>query len=225
DTMWMIWQQSGAQIFDRNGRPDLTNPEFRKFILKWRRWEEMGVFAEWNWGNFSDLMKNGTYASYIAPDWWVFQVNAAAEEGRYRFKARALPLYTHGGPRTSSWGGTFLAIPKTASDPARLKEIIEYLAYDREMLIEQYRTGGMIPVLRSTWDDPVFHKPDPRFGGQRLAELQTALSWESPVINVGDGFWEAVEEFKNIYPEIQCGDLTVEEGLRRVQETVLRRIR
>jgi arabinosaccharide transport system substrate-binding protein len=115
NTMFIIWQQSGAQFLDENGKPNFTSPEFTTFVEKWLDWVETGAFCMWDWGNFWILLKDGTLCSYVSPDWWVSQVNAAVEEGTYEWRVRDLPLYDEGGPNTSSWGGIFLAIPKGTS--------------------------------------------------------------------------------------------------------------
>ncbi|HEQ72553.1 MAG TPA: carbohydrate ABC transporter substrate-binding protein, partial [Spirochaetia bacterium] len=92
DTMFMIWQQTGADILDREGRPQFTHFRFKMFLSKWLYWRESGVFTNWDWGNFGALLKNGTLCAYISPDWWMSQVNAAAEDGTYEWRVRELPL-------------------------------------------------------------------------------------------------------------------------------------
>jgi len=226
DSMWMIWQQTGAHILDREGRPQFNNFRFKMFLQKWLRWQESGVFTDWDWGNFGALLKNGTLCAYTSPDWWVGQVNAAVEDGAYEWRVRELPLYVGGnGARTSSWGGSFLAIPKTVKDPERIYEIIEYIQYGNpEILVSRYDIGGMLAPVAGIWDDPVFHQPDPRFGGQKLGELQTRHAMDTPRVNAGDVFWDAVADFNEVYPLLASGELSINEGLARVQETAEARL-
>ncbi|RPJ08245.1 MAG: extracellular solute-binding protein [Spirochaetaceae bacterium] len=122
-TIFMIWQQTGADILDTSGRPQFTSREFTAFIRKWREWVASGAFYDWDWGHFSNLLSRGILASYPAPGWWVFQTDDAAREGKYQFRVRPLPVYREGGPRSASWGGVFMAIPKTASDPASSRSL------------------------------------------------------------------------------------------------------
>jgi arabinosaccharide transport system substrate-binding protein len=226
DTMFMMWQQTGIQIFDSSGKPDFTNPEFKTFVSKWMSWRESGVFTAWDWGNFGAYLKNGTYASYLAPDWWVSQVDQAAKEGKYRFKVRPLPVYRKGGPSTASWGGSFLAIPRTAKDPELSYKIIEYMQYgNRESMVNRYKTDKMVAPDWKVWDDPVFHQPDERFGGQKLGEIQTTIAWEIPSVNMSDVFWEALTDFGENYPEMLNKKMSVEQGLKKTQEAVLNRMR
>ena len=226
DTMWMIWQQTGAQILDKDGKPILTNDKFKAFVSKWLEWKATGVFTNWDWGNFGALLKNGTLASYTTPDWWVSQVNAAAEDGTYQWRVRDLPLYTGGnGSNTSSWGGSFLAIPKTVKDLDFMWKLVEYMQYGNpEVAVTRYETGGMLAPLPDAWSDPVFSQPDPRFGGQILGELQVACAKNAPEVNAGNIFWDVVGDFNEQYTEIASGKISVDEGLQAAQEQALQRL-
>ncbi|HEQ71246.1 MAG TPA: extracellular solute-binding protein, partial [Spirochaetia bacterium] len=140
DTMWMIFQQTGAQFFDKEGNPLFTSNKFKAFMVKWFEWRSLGVFSNWDWGNFNKLLKDGTVCSYTSPDWWVSQVNAAVEDGRYEWRIRDLPLYPGGnGSRTSSWGGSFLAVPKTTKAPNFIFKLVEYMQYGNpNIAVERY---------------------------------------------------------------------------------------
>ncbi|MGA2141175.1 MAG: extracellular solute-binding protein, partial [Brevinematales bacterium] len=165
DTMWMIWQQTGAQIFDKKGNPTFTSKDFVAFVKWWKAQYATGVFTAWDWGNFSSLLKAGTLCSYTSPDWWVSQVDAAAKDGTYKFKVRSLPLYGKSAVPTSSWGGSFLAIPKGNKDVAGVYAIIEAMQYNKDNLLKRYPTSGMLPPFASIWGDASFKVADPRFGG------------------------------------------------------------
>jgi arabinosaccharide transport system substrate-binding protein len=222
-SIFHIWQQTGVDILDASGTPRFTSPEFTDFLKKWRGWVASGAFGDWDWGKFGALIANGTIASYTSPDWWISQVDSAVHEGKYQFRVRPLPVYREGGPRTASWGGTYLAIPKTAYDPALLYEIMEYMQYDTEAAIKRYGDTGMVPPVPDAWYDPVFHQPDPRFGGQKLGELQVELSREMPVMQTGDIFWDAINDFTEYYTVMDAGRITLEQCLQRTQDAAMAR--
>ena len=225
-TMWMIWQQTGIQVLDEKGRPTLDTPEMQKFVKWWIDKINSGVMCNWDWGNFGALLANGTMASYTSPDWWISQVDAAVETGKYEFRVRDLPLYSEGGPRTSSWGGSFMAITKLAKNPEKLYQIIEYMQYEEEYLHIRYRDAKMLPPLSTVWDHEVFKQPDPRFGGQKLGLLQIELAKEIPWINTGDIFWDAVSiDFNTQFTEIAAGNISVEKGLKEAQARALKRLK
>ncbi len=222
DTMWMIWEQTGAQILTPDGTPQFTSPAFKAFVMKWLSWIDTGVFTQWDWGNFGALLQSGTLASYTSPDWWVSQVNTAAKEGKYTFKVTKMPAYSRGGVQSASWGGTFMAIPKGTKDPAFIYKMIEYMQTNLAGLKVRFQTSFMLPPFASLWSDPVFQSPDPRFGGQKLAALQVQVARQMPVITTGDVFWDAWREFNQVYTEIETGKVSVDEGLQRAQEATLK---
>ncbi|HEQ70963.1 MAG TPA: extracellular solute-binding protein, partial [Spirochaetia bacterium] len=223
DTMYMIWRQSGADLLDAAGHPVVDGPAFKSFLDTWLEWRKSGAFGPWDWGNFDRLLADGTIAAYPAPDWWVSRVDPAAEEGTYTFKARPLPAYRPGGATASDWGGSFLAVPRSAQDPEFLFQVMTALRYDREQLIQRYTEDGVIPAWRDAWRDEVFHRPDPRLGGQRLGELQTAAASNLPPVVTGDLFWDAVKTFNQQYTEIIAGNVDARQGLADAQAAVLER--
>jgi arabinosaccharide transport system substrate-binding protein len=224
NTMFMIWQQTGANILDANGNPTFTSPKFKAFVNKWLEWVDTGAFCMWDWGNFGALLMNGTLCSYTSPDWWVPQVEAAADDGTYVWKVRDLPVYSAGGPNTASWGGTFLAIPKGTEDPDLIYQIMEYMQYDPSSVKSRFETTGMLPPFAEVWDDPIFKQPDTRFGGQKLGELQVECARNMPSVNSGDVFWDAISDFGKYWTEIMSGTMTVDQGLQATQNEVLERL-
>jgi arabinosaccharide transport system substrate-binding protein len=227
NTMFMIWQQTGSQILDKDGKPTFTSPEFSAYVTKWFDWYKTGAFTAWDWGNFKALLANGTLASYTSPDWWVPQVTLAATgvdgdskvEKKYEFRIRSLPVYKKGGPTSASWGGSFMAIPKTTKDPAFVYKVIEYLEYDPGALKARWETS-MLPPFQEVWSDPMFQAPDSqkRFGGQSLGQIMIAGAKTMPKINSGDIFWDAINDFGEQYTEMATGKVSVADGLKKVQD-------
>jgi arabinosaccharide transport system substrate-binding protein len=222
-TMYMMLQQSGAQILDKNGKPAFTSPEFKAFMNKWLGYLKTGTMCSWDWGNFSALLQNGGMASYASPDWYTEKVNDGAKAG-VQFKARPLPVFKKGGPRTASWGGTFLAICKLAKNPDQLYKVIEYMQYSNAIKY-RYRDTGMLPPNMALLDDPSFKVPDPRFGGQKLGELQVQMAREMPGLNTGDVFWDAINDFNEEYTEIVSGKKSVDDGLKAAQAKTMARLK
>jgi arabinosaccharide transport system substrate-binding protein len=222
DTMWMVWQQTGGQILSKDGKPSFEDPAFKSFVEQWIKWYNTGVFTGWDWGAFGMLLKNGTLAAYTSPDWWISQVFDAANEGKYQFRVRALPYYKKGGPRTASWGGSFLGMIKTAKSPDQLYKIMEYMQYDETAFLKyRWPLTQMLPPFSSVWNSPTFNQADPHFGGQKLGALQVQCAKEMPSVNSGDIFWNAVTEFGNVYPDMQSGKISVDAGLKKVQAKAL----
>lgn len=222
-TMFMILQQSGAQILDKEGKPAFQSPEFKAFLEKWLGWLKTGTMCSWDWGNFGSLFKSGAMASFNSPDWWVSQINDAAKAGVH-VKARLLPYYKKGGARTASWGGSFLAIVKIAKDKSFLYKVIDYMQYSNAIRT-RYKDTGMLPPNLALLDDPTFKQPDARLGGQHLGELQVQAAREMPGLNTGDIFWNAINDFNEQYSEIVAGKISVDDGLKAAQAKALARLK
>jgi ABC-type glycerol-3-phosphate transport system substrate-binding protein len=201
DSMFMIWQQTEIPIVTKDGKPAFNSPEFVEFARKWEKWMKTGAMTMWDWGNFSELIKDGTYASYIAPDWWVSQTDAAAAKGKYDFKIRNLPVYKKGMKYGSSWGGSFLAIPKGTADPEKIFKIMEHIQYDETSVIERYNETGMIPPLYKLWNHDVFNNKDKRFGYQKTAQIQIKSASNQPAVLMADHFWNYIADFNLQYNE------------------------
>jgi arabinosaccharide transport system substrate-binding protein len=201
DSMFMIWQQTEIPIVTKDGKPAFNSPEFVEFVRKWEKWMNTGTMITWDWGNFSELIKDGTYASYIAPDWWVSQTDAAAAKGKYDFKIRNLPVYKKGMKYGSSWGGSFLAIPKGTADPEKIFKIMEHIQYDETSVIERYNETGMIPPLYKLWNHDVFNNKDKRFGYQKTAQIQIKSASNQPAVLMADHFWNYIADFNLQYNE------------------------
>jgi arabinosaccharide transport system substrate-binding protein len=223
-TMFMIWQQSGAHILDKNGKPCFTSPAFREFLGKWLAWSKTGTMCSWDWGNFGSLLKSGGMATFVSPDWWVSQVNDAAKTG-VQFRARPLPLYREGGPPTASWGGSFLAICKLAKNQDFLYKVIETMQYDDPIHRNRYRDTGMLAPSDIFYDDESYHQPNPKFGGQRIGELQTQMALQIPAVQTGDIFWDAINDFNEQYTGIVAGKVSIDDGLRAAQAKAEARIK
>jgi arabinosaccharide transport system substrate-binding protein len=223
NTMFMVWQQTGTNILDENGKPQFTSPGFTSFVEKWVGWQNTGAFTSWDWGNFAALLANGTLCSYASPDWWIPQVDKASK--KYSFKVRRMPLYKDGGATTASWGGSFLAIPRGTEDPDRIYKIIEKMQYDKNAIVTRWEDTTMLPPLAEVWDNAVFKQPDKRFGGQKLGEIMVSAAKDMPSVNTGDVFWDAINDFSSEYSEIISGKKSVAEGLKATQEKVMQRIK
>jgi len=83
----------------------------------------------------------------------------------------------------------------------------------------------MLPPNKDIWYDPMFHKPDARFGGQKLGELMIASAWDLPRINTGNVFWDAINIFSEEYKEIINGKKTIDEACASAQKRTIEKMK
>ncbi|MBP9022920.1 MAG: carbohydrate ABC transporter substrate-binding protein [Spirochaetes bacterium] len=201
DSMFMIWQQTEIPIVTKDGKPAFNSPAFIEFQKKWKDWMDSGSMIMWDWGNFAQFISDGTYASYIAPDWWVSQSDMAAKNGKYRLKVRNLPVYKKGMKCGSSWGGSFLAIPKGTKDPEKIYKIMEYMQYNEAAVTERFYETGMIPPVESIYDHYYFKREDPRFNGAKLTQIQIKSGKDLTKVLMADNFWNYLGDFSQQFTE------------------------
>jgi hypothetical protein len=101
----------------------------------------------------------------------------------------------------SSWGGSFLAIPKGTADPEKIFKIMEHIQYDETSVIERYNETGMIPPLYKLWNHDVFNNKDKRFGYQKTAQIQIKSASNQPAVLMADHFWNYIADFNLQYNE------------------------
>jgi arabinosaccharide transport system substrate-binding protein len=98
-----------------------------------------------------------------------------------RMRVMPLPVFEPGDKRTATWGGTMIGITKGCENPKEAWRMIEKLYFSKEGLASRRKVSDVLPPVKSLWDDPAYHQPDPYFGGQKAYELFIELAQEIPL--------------------------------------------
>ncbi|TAG27745.1 MAG: extracellular solute-binding protein [Verrucomicrobia bacterium] len=167
--------QADGTLFDEREKPRIDS-ERNAFLLS--------TLATWCGGpgrvvvdaaEFSasgnTLKLRGTVLASLMPDWLAGTWKKDLPELAGKVKLMPLPAWEKGGRRTSVIGGTMLGIPKAAPDFETAWALAKQLYLDREMHANFFATTTIIPPVKSSWDHPVFHAPDPYFSGQVSGQL------------------------------------------------------
>ncbi|USO00261.1 MAG: extracellular solute-binding protein [Phycisphaeraceae bacterium] len=176
--------QAGGALFDADGRATIdtaTNAAILAELVSWcvgpdRIACEAPDFTQ----SGNDLKRQGYAACYFFPDWMCDVWNKELPELSGKLRLMPLPAWEPGGLRTSVWGGTMLAIPKTAKDFDACWEFAKHLYLSDELARTLYRVGDIITPITEHWDDPVFDEPDPYFGGQAKGRLYIQMAPHIP---------------------------------------------
>jgi len=91
-----------------------------------------------------------------------------------------LPAWEPGGRRTSSWGGTGLAITKASKQPELAWKLAKFLYLKEEDLGKRFRGMNIVPPLKKAWDMPAFDEPREFYGGQAIGRLFAELALRTP---------------------------------------------
>ncbi len=184
DKVELLMNQAGARLFDEAGRATIqteANAALLAELISWcvgpgRIAAEVPDFSAS--GNAMKL--EGRAAAYFFPDWMCDVWNKELPQMSGKMRLMPLPAWERGGRRTSVWGGTMLAIPKTAPDFEACWTFAKHLYLSEELARELYRVGDIITPITAYWDDPVFDEPDPYFGGQAKGRMYIGLAPHIP---------------------------------------------
>jgi|SaaInlStandDraft_1057018.scaffolds.fasta_scaffold06608_5 arabinosaccharide transport system substrate-binding protein len=175
--------QRGQQLFNENGEvvfdTELTAQTIAWYINQTFGAKRIGYEAGWGQG-LTKAMNDGLVLFYFCPDWRTKQFEMDMPNQKGQLALMPLPAWEAGGRRTSSWGGTGLAITKASRKQDLAWKLAKFLYIKKEDLSSRFEGTNIIPPLKEAWEMPAFDKPDPFYGGQAIGRLYTDLAKETP---------------------------------------------
>jgi hypothetical protein len=128
----------------------------------------------------------GEICAFLAPDW---RIGLIQKNDRDRLLAgtlrmRPLPVWRPGDLRTTTFGGSMVGIMRTTPQPEAAWQAIERLLLSAESFAVRtdpaVGMGHILPPLPERWDDPIYDRADPYFGGQQTMRMYIDLAAETP---------------------------------------------
>jgi arabinosaccharide transport system substrate-binding protein len=175
--------QRGVSLFDEHGKLQMNQPATVSTI-EWYVHQVEGearIATPCGWGqSLMKAMKDGLAVFYFAPDWRTHSIEMEAPNVRGLFRVMPLPAATPGGRRTSTWGGSGLAITKATRHLDLAWDFAKLLYVDREELGRRYRATKILPPLKDSWTLPEFAEPSEFYRGQRIGEEFAKLAPDVP---------------------------------------------
>jgi len=185
DNIEVLMLQGGGELFDADERPVLNAPRNAELLAEIVSWcvgpDRVAVDIEDFSATGHQQRIDGYAIGYLCPDWmcaiWKLQIPQLAG----KVKVIPLPAFEPGGRRTSVRGGTMLGIPKDGSDIELAWKYAKLLYTSPEVARQMYELTDIISPVRSLWDDPVYHQPDPFFSNQPKGALYIEQAPSVPV--------------------------------------------
>lgn len=175
--------QRDVNLIDVEGKLHLTDPKVLDTLVTYC---EMAVGprrigAQPSEGNqvYAQDMNYGGLGALIAPDWRVKYLRDYAPSVSGKIKVMPMPLWPDSKYRTSTMGGTAIAIPRNAADPERSWRMIETLFLSEHAVPS--RGAYTLPAVRTLWPlDPRADEHDVYYSGQQVRKLIRELADEVP---------------------------------------------
>jgi arabinosaccharide transport system substrate-binding protein len=183
ENLEMCLFQRGGGYFDARGRCTLDN----EIAVQTMRWYVPLVAGPQRIGSslgggqiLTKAVEDGYFLFLVCPDWRTkyFEMDIPRVTGKMALTT--LPAVYPGGIRTSSWGGTALAITRCCARQDLAWELAKYLYLDHRGLAEMFRGTNTLPVLPEVWNDPVFAEPRPYWSGQPIGALYARVAPQVP---------------------------------------------
>jgi arabinosaccharide transport system substrate-binding protein len=181
----VMLQQRGINLVDDQNRLHMTNPKVANTLAFYAQVvagdRKVAGQSTGGTGAFAKDLADGNICAFVTPDWRITYVKRFSQHLSGRMRMMPLPVFEPGDKRTGTWGGTMIGITKGCEDPKEAWRMIEKLYFSKEGLESRRKFSDVLPPVISLWDDPVYHQPDPYFGGQRANELLIELARDIPV--------------------------------------------
>jgi arabinosaccharide transport system substrate-binding protein len=196
--------QHGGTIFNNKGQVEFDTPGNAEVII----WEvkqlegPIRIAFPCGWGQpLSRAMIDGLCLFYFCPDWRTEQFQSDVPMLAGKLDLMPLPAWTEGGVRTTTWGGTGLAITKQCKQRGDKYfdlawNLAQYLYLDPQQLGERFQTTHVLPPEKDLWSLPVFDQRSSFYSGVKLARVYANLAPYIP------------QEFVSPYQEQAAGKLS-----------------
>jgi arabinosaccharide transport system substrate-binding protein len=185
DYVIVMLQQRGINLVDDRNRLYFTDPRVADTIAFYAQMvagpRKVSGQSTGGQGAFAKDVADGNLCAFVTADWRVTYIKRFSENLSGRMRMMPLPIFDPGDKRTGTWGGTMIGITRGCENPDEAWRMIEKLYLSEEGLQSRRKYSDVIPPVKSLWDDPAYHQPDPYFGGQMADELFIELAREIPV--------------------------------------------
>lgn len=227
DAVRLLLIQRGGQMFDDAGDVAFDN-EMTVEVFLWYVTQVQGAKRtafDAGWGqNLARVMLDGLCLFYLCPDWRTrqFQMDIPQLEGKLALMP--LPAWSEGGGRTSTWGGTGLAITQQSENQELAWELAMHLYFNAEDQGKRFEQTQIISPLRTAWDEPAFDKPSAFFGGMRIGRAYADLAPQVPEEQSSAYMILAVNKLTEAFSNVTLYHREHgEEGLREFARTEIKR--
>lgn len=183
DMLPQLILQRGESLFDSSGKvafdSEIVADVVIWYIMQTR--SEKRIAYDAGWGQpLTKAMYDGLVLFYFCPDWRtkVFQMDAAGLKGKMALIP--LPAWSPGGRRTTTWGGTGLAITKASKKQELAWELAKELYFKKDDQGKRFAASNIIPPLKDAWDLPEFKQKNDFYSNQPIGTLYANLAPETP---------------------------------------------
>lgn len=182
----MLATQRGVDMFDAEGNLTMDNEVWVDTIV-WYVLQTEGkdriAYSAGSGQNLSKAFEDGLDLFFFCPDWRAVQFEMDMPYLSGKLALMPLPAWEKGGCRTSTWGGTGLAISKQCKNQDLAWDFAKFLYLKKDSLGRRFRMTRLIPPLKEAWDLPEFSEKSEFYSGIPVGRFYADLAKETPPRN------------------------------------------
>jgi multiple sugar transport system substrate-binding protein/arabinosaccharide transport system substrate-binding protein len=214
-----MFQQLGGNIFDASGNLTLDDPRAVQ-VLEWlvKGAKENLFFTPPDEYGAPALvsLKVGKVAGALMPDWYsgyILKLYVKQEAGKWR--VQNLPVWSSGGRRLATLGGTGFAITKQSKHPQLVWSLLHYTYMTEENQVKRFQELNYFPTMKEAWHDPrVTSAPDPYYGGEKLGSIWAKVASQVPSLYQSPFSSDAGTQLTNEYTNAMLGRKTPSRAIK-----------
>jgi len=208
--------------FTSDGKPLVTGPRFVKAfeIAKAVRDGGMdGNISEWTEDWYAGF-REGKFATQMSGAWLLGHLkNWIAPDTSGNWGVSNLPAGTFG-----TWGGSYLAIPKQASNPSASWDLIEYMISEENQLAG-FKNIAAFPAHTGTYSDASFGEPIEFLRGQKARLMFADIASKITPVAPMKGDLIAEDLVGKALDQVLNDGVSIKKALKDAEKQIKRRVR
>lgn len=225
-TIEILLLQRGGQLFDEKGNVDFDS-QIAADTIAWYVRQTTGpkrIGYEAGWGqSLVKAVNDGLVLFFFCPDWRTRQFEMDMPHLKGKLGLMPLPAWKPGGRRTSTWGGTGLAITKSCKKPELAWKLARFLYLNEKDLGDRFRSMNIVPPLKDAWKMPAFEEPREFFGGQPIGRIFADLAPETPPFYISPYSKLASSKITEVY--LDAVDYYSQSGDKGLETHILKQLK
>jgi len=179
ETRWqviaMLLLQNDGELFDEQDRPIFAserNAETLARIIPWMTGPGRAAIGIPETAAGHKQMLDGLVVGTLACDFHLGLWKMENPQLAGKIKLMSLPVFEPGGRRTSVYvGSSMVGINKRSAYTEECWEILKALLLSAEVAERAWRETNILSPMKTLWEEPFYHEPDPFYGGQLVGPL------------------------------------------------------
>lgn len=216
-----LLQQQGLGIFDDKGKIVIENDRSVATLAWLQNLQGKGLINNTKgWDARVSAAKAGKSAFSPNAVWWSGTLTSEAPELKGKWSVQPLPVFADGDAKTSNNGGSNLAVPAQAKNPALAADFAAFALLNADNQNEMMAKEGLFPSYLPALASPIYDKPDAYFGGQPAMRVFADLTKTIPSVSYTGDYAKASEIVANATVEAILNGKDAKEALHAAAESI-----